>query len=132
MKPCCFNPIMSAKCCLQIWVKREDKRNKLLLPIVHDDFEFIPWGELDINGQPTPPVGADFVMKAVGGICGEVKRTGLSELRPKSWHWIKSNIDTDELIRRMQSLNYEISRDTVRQDSIGRAEIIHLYMQSYD
>lgn len=132
LKPCCFNPVMSAKCCLQIWKRREEKRDKILLPIVHEDFEFIAWGELDTNGQPTPPDGADFVMKAVGGNCGEVKTTGLSELRPKSWHWIKSNIDTDELIRRMKSLNYEISRDTVRQDSIGRAEIIQLYSQNFN
>ena len=48
-------------------------------------------------------------------------------LRPKSWHWIKSNIDIEMLKKRFNSLDYSISNDTVRQDSIGQQEVIYLY-----
>ena len=48
-------------------------------------------------------------------------------LRPKSWHWIKSNINSELLIKRFNSLDFSISKDTVRQDSIGQQEVIYLY-----
>ena len=37
-----------------------------------------------MNGQPTPPDGVDFVMKAYGSNCGEIKDLDLHDLRPKS------------------------------------------------
>jgi hypothetical protein len=129
LKPCCFTPQMSAKCCFQIWKRRETARQKIELPLTHDDFQFLSLGPLDENKQPTVPVGADFVVKAAGANCGEVKRDRLQTLRPKSWHWIKSNIDVDELIQRIQSLDFTVSQDTVRQDSIGRAELVQLYTE---
>lgn len=132
LKPCCFTPHMDAKCCFQVWKKRDVAREKISLPTTHSDFNFMALGPLDNKGQPTPPQGADFVIKAYGSNCGEVKRTGLDSLRPKSWHWIKSNIPINELIERISSLNFDISKDTVRQDSIGQAELIQLYSQSFD
>lgn len=127
LKPCCFVPQMSAKCCFQIWVKKTETRQRVELPLTHEDFEFLSLGPQDEKGQPTCPVGADFVVKAAGGNCGEVKRNGLERLRPKSWHWIKSNIDVETLITRISHLDFSISKDTVRQDSIGRAELVQLY-----
>lgn len=131
VKPCCFTPQMSAKCCFQIWIKKTEKRTKIELPLTHTDFTFLPYGPIDDKGQPTCPDNADFVIKAYGGNCGEVRTTNLQELRPKSWHWIKSNIDIDVLISRLQQLDFGISMDTVRQDSIGRAELIQLYSEKY-
>ena len=84
-------------------------------------------GPKDSNNQPTPPTGADFAMKAYGSNCGEIVVTDLMNLRPKSWHWIKSNIDIEILKKRFNSLDYSISKDTVRQDSIGQQEVIYLY-----
>lgn len=131
LNPCCFTPKMSAKCCFQIWVKKEEVRNKIELPLIHPDFEFLSLGPLDDKGQPTCPEGADFVVKAYGGNCGEVKQNSLDSLRPKSWHWIKANINTELLISRIKQLDFNISKDTVRQDSIGRAELIQLYSDKY-
>jgi hypothetical protein len=122
---------MGAKCCFQIWKKSETPRQKVTLPTTHEDFNFLHLGPLDNNNQPTPPQGADFVVKAYGTNCGQILQTGLMDLRPKSWHWIKCNIDVNELIHRLQSLNYDISKDTVRQDSIGQAELIQLYMDKF-
>jgi hypothetical protein len=126
-KPCCFSPPMAVKCCFQIWERRTEQRPFVELPTKHADWTFLSFGPLDDNGQPTPPNGADFAMRAYGGKIGEIKKTELQDLRPKSWHWFSSNIDTDVLISRFQQLDYSNSLNTARQNSMGRAELVHLY-----
>ena len=126
-KPCCFSPPMAVKCCFQIWERRTEQRPFVELPTKHADWTFLPFGPIDDNGQPTPPNGADFAMRAYGGKIGEIKKTELQVLRPKSWHWFSSNIDTDVLISRFQQLDYSNSLNTARQNSMGRAELVHLY-----
>ena len=128
-KPCCFSPPMMVKCCFQIWEKKSTKREFVVLSTKHPDWDFLPFGPIDGNGQPTPPVGADFAMRAYGGNIGEIKNNGLAELRPKSWHWIKSNINQTDLIARFNLLDYSISKDTARQNSMGRGELVRLYQQ---
>ena len=130
LKPCCFIPEIDAKCCFQIWERRDDKREKVILPQKSEDWEFLPMGPLDENKQPTPPIGASFALKAYGANCGEVVTEGLDKLRPKSWHWIKTRAPK-KLIDRFSKLNYSISKDTARQDSLGRAELVWLYNQRY-
>jgi hypothetical protein len=132
LKPCCFTPKMSAKCCFQIWIKSEIPRSIVKYDKTHKDFKFIKHGPKDDKNQPTPPKNVDFVMKAYGSNCGEIKKTNLNDLRPKSWHWIKSNIDIKTLINRFNSLDYSISKDTVRQDSLGQQELIFLYKIKYN
>lgn len=127
LKPCCFEPSMSAKCCFQIWMRGDNARSQITFNKAHKDFAFLKLGPLDNNNQPTPPSGADFVVKAYGGNCGAVVKEGLAALRPKSWHWIKSNIDIDTLVSRIGELDFSMSKDTVRQDSIGQQELIFLY-----
>jgi len=126
-KPCSFEPPMMAKCCFQIWQKQNTKRNIIHLPINHDHWVFLPFGPKDEYGQPTPPIGADFALRAYGGKCGEIVTSNLSTLRPKSWHWIKSKIDTNKLIQKLNNLDYSISKNTARQNSIGKAELVFLY-----
>ena len=125
--PCCFIPKMMVKCCFQIWEKKEIERLYINLETKHDDWIFLPFGKIDKNGQPTPPDGADFAIRAYGGKIGEIKNENLSELRPKSWHWIKSNINKDELIKRFNELNYSNSLNTARQNSMGKGEFVKLY-----
>ena len=96
--PCCFSPQMMVKCCFQIWEKKETERPFINLPTTHTDWEFLKLGPNDTNGQPTPPLNADFAMRAYGGNIGEIKTEELNKLRPKSWHWFKSNIDKNILI----------------------------------
>ena len=128
IKPCCFSPPMMVKCCFQIWERREEKRNKIVLPTVHKDWNFLSFGPDDEKGQPTPPQGADFALRAYGSNIGEIRVERLDELRPKSWHWIKSNIDMNELIERFQNLNYSNSVNTARQNSLGKGELVTLYL----
>ena len=127
IKPCCFTPKMTAKCCFQIWVKKEIKRQKIIYDKTHNDFKFLKHGPKDTNNQPTPPQNCDFVIKAYGSNCGEIIDKELQLLRPKSWHWLKSNIDLELLKNRFRQLDYSISKDTVRQDSLGQKELIYLY-----
>lgn len=138
MKPCCFTPNMSAKCCFQIWERREIKREKIILLTTHKDFEFKKWERRDKDGNLLslkdiqPPKDVDFAMKSAGGNCGEVVVNNLEKLRPKSWLWIKSVIDKDVLIDRFSQLDYSMSTDTVRQDSLGKADLIYLYTQFFN
>ncbi len=126
-KPCCFTPKMMVKCCFQIWEKRDVQRAFIDLPTKHNDWEFLSYGPKDNNGQPTPPNNADFAIRAYGGKIGEIKKIGLNMLRPKSWHWIKSNIDEKQLISILNQLDYSISLNTARQNSLGRGELVKLY-----
>tara|TARA_B100001063_G_scaffold113151_2_gene105618 strand:+ start:1392 stop:2231 length:840 start_codon:yes stop_codon:yes gene_type:complete len=130
--PCCFEPKMTAKCCFQVWIKKEIKREKVFYDKTHVDFNFLKYGEKDEKNQPTPPKNSDFVIKAYGNNCGEIIDKNLNILRPKSWHWIKSNIDIELLKSRFKQLDYSMSKDTVRQDSLGQQELIYLYKLKFD
>lgn len=132
LNPCCFTPKMSAKCCFQIWIKTSIKRNLIIYDKNHSDFKFVKLGEKDDNNQPTPPKNADFALKAYGSNCGNIITQNLHLLRPKSWHWIKANINLNELIKRFNSLDYSMSEDTVRQNSLGQQELIFLYKKKYN
>lgn len=141
MEPCSFEPPMMAKCCFQIWEKNETNRRPIVqLSKVHADWDFLGFGPNDAQGQPTPPTRVatefananTFAIRAYGGKCGQIVDTGLDSLRPKSWHWIKSKIPKQLLIERFSLLDYSVSIDTARQNSIGRGELVHLYSDAYD
>jgi hypothetical protein len=128
-KPCCFSPPMMVKCCFQIWEKKTIKRQPVILSTKHSDWDFLSLGPIDEYGQPTPPNGADFAMRAYGGKIGEIKTDNLNELRPKSWHWFKTNLSINkiDLINIFNQLDYSNSANTARQNSMGRGELVILY-----
>jgi len=129
LKPCSFTPQMNVKCCFQIWERRTVKREIIKLPVSHKDWTFMAHGPKDNKGQPTPPIGADFALKAYGGKCGVIITEDLDKLRPKSWHWIKcnNNIHKNDLIEKFKKLDYSISLNTARQNSLGKSELVKLY-----
>jgi len=129
--PCAFNPPMMVKCCFQIWEKKENERLAIELSTSHNDWYFLGFGPKDDKGQPTPPNGADFAIRAYGGKCGEITEVELDKLRPKSWHWIKSKINKNILIERFNNIDYSICNDTARQNSIGRGELVRIYSEKY-
>lgn len=130
--PCSFYPKMMVKCCFQVWEKRDYERKIIKLKTTHPHFNFLSFGPKDDKGQPTPPTTADFAIRAYGGECGEIKTQNLNKLRPKSWHWIKCNIEKEVLINRFSKLNYSISLNTARQNSIGKGELVSLYQSFID
>lgn len=131
LQPCAFEPAIQAKCCFQIWQRSDTVRVRNRLATTHEDWEFVELGPRDERNQPTPPLGADFAIRAYGGRCGEIQMVDLERLRPKSWHWIRSHIDVEVLRNRFQSLNYEVSQNTARQNSIGKGELVALYREAF-
>jgi hypothetical protein len=134
-KPCCFSPKMMVKCCFQIWERKTEKRKRIHLETFHPDWTFLSFGPTDEKGQPTPPDGADFAIRAYGGKIGDIVIEDLNRLRPKSWHWIKCNIDNidkQSLIERFRQLDYSDSLNTARQNSMGRGELVRLYKDKYE
>jgi len=127
--PCCFLPKMMVKCCFQIWEKKEIKRQIIDLPTTHIDWDFLRLGPNDVNGQPTPPINAEFAIRAYGGCIGKIETNELNKLRPKSWHWFISKIDKNILIDRFNQLDYSNSLNTARQNSMGKAELVALYLK---
>lgn len=118
IKPCCFIPKMMVKCCFQIWEKKNIERLFIDLPTKHKDWDFL---SNDYTNN------ADFAILAYGGKIGKIEQNKLNELKPKSWHWIKSNINKDELINIFNQLDYSDSLNTARQNSMGRGELVRLY-----
>ncbi len=131
MEPCSFLPPMTAKCCFQIWERRESKRCLVAEQRTHPHWNFLSLGPLNSTGQPTMPVGADFALRAYGGKCGEIVSTDLETLVPKNWHWIQCKTDKEMLKGRFVSLDYSRSYDTARQNSLGRADLVELYRKSF-
>ena len=127
VKPCSFTPPMMVKCCFQVWENRDYKREIVKLETNHDDWDFLPLGAKDDKNQHTPPLNADFVIRAYGGKCGEIKKDNMDNLRPKSWHWIKCNRNKEELIAKFSKLDYSNCLNTARQNSLGRGELVKLY-----
>tara|TARA_B100001564_G_C20655133_1_gene678794 strand:- start:112 stop:963 length:852 start_codon:yes stop_codon:yes gene_type:complete len=125
--PCVFQPKMMVKCCFQVWEKRNKNRKDINIPTTHNDWEYVKLGPLDNNNQPTPPTNVDFALRAYGGKIGHIETEDLHLLRPKSWHWIKSNIDKNILISTFKSLDYSNSLNTARQNSMGKSELVKLY-----
>lgn len=132
LRPCAFEPPMMAKCCFQIWIRSESPRQKVVLPLTHPQWRFLSLGPKDASGQPTPPLGASFALRAFGGKIGEIRTTGLAELRPKSWHWIQATGDPVQLRQRFEQLEYSQSLETARQNSFGKADLVRLYSEAYD
>jgi hypothetical protein len=133
-KPCSFTPKMNVKCCFQIWEKREIEREEIVLETSHKDWVFLNHGPKDYKNQPTPPKDADFAIRAYGGKCGfiECKKAEMNKLRAKNWHWIKANIDVNILKNRFKNIDYSTSKNTARQNSIGKAELVLLYRNIFD
>lgn len=126
-KPCCFTPRLQVKCCFQIWKRHNNTPRLQKIPSYnHMDWDFVKLGPKDIFNQPTVPV-ADFAIRAYGGKIGEIK-LDMVDLRPKSWHWIKSKQKSvSSLIEIFSQLDYSGSLNTARQNSMGKAELVQLY-----
>lgn len=118
IKPCCFNPEMNAKCCFQIWEKKNIKRNITKTDLFHEDWDFISYKEIE---------KADFAIRAYGGRCGDIIYNDLKKLNHKGWHFIKANINKESLVEKIKKLDFINSTNTARQDSLGKRELVELY-----
>jgi len=111
---------MKAKCVFQIWERTVTKRKKVVLPAEHKDFKFTK----DLKK-------ANIAIKSYGGTgdCGAIEYN-FEKLNPKAYHFI---ICDTEIVERFKDLEYyPLSSLSVRQDSLGKKELIWLYSQKYD
>lgn len=120
--------ITAVKCCFQIWEKRAYERTKIVKPTKHEDWEFLPW--MERRGKLCPPEEADFVMLAYGSNSG-ILSEDLYRWRPKSVHFVKSNIGKKKLMERFSQLDFSSSENSSRQSSLGRAELVDIYTSKF-
>ena len=123
-----FPATMQAKCCFQVWERKDYKRTKVELPMLHNDFKVMSY--VTVAGSVQAPEGADFAIRAYGGNCGQIS-LDIEDLAPKSWHFIKSD-KAEEIIENFEQLDYyPLASWTARQDSVGKGELIWLYTQKF-
>ena len=124
-----FEPIsMKAKCCFQVWERKDIPREKVELQMTHSDFEVLSY--ITVNGKVAAPPDVDFAIRAYGGNVGQIS-LDIEELAPKSWHFIRSP-KAEDIIDRFEELDYyPLASWTARQDSIGKGELIMLYNKKY-
>jgi predicted RNA methylase len=107
---------MMAKCCFQIWERKNEPRGKISLDDKTDDFIILPLKE---------KLKANFASRAYGGKCGEIS-FDIENIAERSWHFIKTDKEK-EVIEVIKKMDFSIASDTARQNSIGAKEFIHFY-----
>jgi len=120
--------ITTVKCCFQIWKRQIKKRDKIVKTTSHKDWDFLPFIKKD--KKIYPPKSADFVILAYGSNSGQISKD-LNRWRPKSVHFIKSKIDINKLVSRFSALDYSCANDSARQSSLGKADLIELYINKF-
>jgi len=121
--PCCFEPPVSARCCFQIWEKKNIERIVELIVMQHRDFSF-----LNFVDEQYCKENADFAFRCYGSRIGDIKMSNeFSELTVKNYYWFKSNIPVEILINKLRQLDYSCSSNTSNQHSIGKAELVKMY-----
>ena len=128
LDPCAFVPKTNIKTCFQIWEKKDTPRKPVKLQTTHKDWEFLKV----TRRQRKPPKGVDFAMRSETGECGEIVEDYDDIGDPTKWFWIKSNIGKKLLKKRFESLNYDISYDTLTtRNSLGRGDLVRLYTKKF-
>jgi len=101
-------------CVFQIWEYRVEKRQKIILPLVHKDFSFVSAEK------------ADFSIRRVGGNAGKVNPH--NNYAAASNYFIKGNCK--ETFIKLESILQEIAQDTAGNPSIGKGELISIYSKN--
>lgn len=108
---------MIAKCCFQVWERTDNPRTKVELPLTHEDFDFFPYKERH---------EADFAIRGAGSNIGYLNFD--LDIISDNWHFIKVH-DPDNLEVFETMPYYPTAGNTVRQDSLGKADLIYIYTE---
>lgn len=98
----------------QIWVREENRREKLPEIRTHRDFKFMPAAEAE---------SADFALQRIGKNAGMV-HDGLKR-SPKAHYFIKG--DVEDIMRELQPAFSAVAQDTAGKPSLSKTEIVRLY-----
>jgi hypothetical protein len=99
-------------CTFQIWEYREEKRQKIILPIVHEDFSFVDEHDYD------------FAIRRVGGLAGKVLDKGGA---PPSHYFLKASPETRKILESLYNEFQDVARNTAGNPSLGKGELILIY-----
>ena len=122
----CFygSKVTDVKCCFQIWDKKDYKREvqKKQIPT---DWVFLKYKKE--NGNLIPPNDADFVVLAYGSKIGRISQD-MHCWRPKSVHFIKSLIDKNVLMDRINNIDFSFFEDnSSRQSALSQTDLTEIY-----
>lgn len=107
----------SVPCCFQVWTRTDGLRDMTDAPLEHKHFEFVSTGS------------ADFAIRRVGGLAGKVL-VNFAGYSPTSHYFIRAKIDTDLLVARFQSIDWNsVKWNTAGNPSISKRELIAKYSQ---
>jgi hypothetical protein len=117
----CFNT--KANCVFQIWQKTTGIRKIKNLTRKHPDFEFLKPGD----------TSACFCIRNTGSVSslGKICTITVANRAPRSFHWIKSKIDTKLLLNRFNGIKLPTQVSNVRISHLAQYELIHLYSRRW-
>lgn len=101
-------------CVFQIWVKKDKKREKVIISRIHKDFIFCKKEE------------ASFAIQRVGANAGRIK-TDLKKIAIASHYFLKA---TDEVKKIFEQINWNnVKYNTAGNPSISKIELVNLYQE---
>lgn len=106
------NKEYSVPTCFQIWIK--GKRQKIILPIAHKDFEFSSKNK------------ADFSLRRVGALAGKVN-LNLNFAESSNYFIYSENKNLYEKFSKLEKLFMESAKNTAGNPSLSKTEIVEIY-----
>lgn len=103
----------------QIWVRRLVRRQKIILPTTHADFQFL---------KPAEAHKAHFALQRVGAAAGEVHH----DLGAKSsaHYFLRAKPGIEDLEAVMRTLDFEtLAKRTSGKPSLAKTEVVEFYTQ---
>ena len=99
-------------CTFQVWEYREEKREKIKLPIVHKDFSFVEKGQ------------EDFAIRRVGGLAGKVLEEGGAVA---SHYFLRATPEVRERLENLYDEFQNVAKNTAGNPSLGKGELVLAY-----
>ena len=108
-----------AQCIFQIWKKTSEIRKIKKFIREHEDFEFLKTGDMT----------ADFCIRNTGSASsiGKICTTRTAIKAPRSFHWIKANINDQLLMERFRETQFSTQLANVRISHLPKYELVSVY-----
>ena len=104
-------------CTFQVWEYREEKREKIKLPTVHEDFSFVEKGQ------------EDFAIRRVGGLAGKVLEEGGAVA---SHYFLRATPEVRERLEKLYDEFQDVAKNTAGNPSLGKGELISIYSKELE
>ena len=118
--------VYDVPCTFQVWEYRNEKREKINFPIVHEDFSFVKPLKVGDPPKVVPPLEYDFSIRRVGGLAGKVlskEKTGA----PPSHYFLRATPEVRERLEKLYDEFQDVAKNTAGNPSLGKGELISIY-----